>query len=371
MSEEKRKNAKSPEKSDGGAIVQQSLAQSVEIPADYAKLLKDLKSRIRTACVKANLSVNMELVLLYWEICKTILQRQLQEGWGTKIIERLSQDLRQEFPDMKGFSRANLFYMRAFAAAYPNQTIVQQVVGQLPWGHNVVLTTKLKDTTLREWYARACIEHGWSRAVLVHQIESNLYERQGKALTNFDRALPAPQSDLARELVKDPYNLEFLGIVDEVSERELTRSLLDHLKDFLLELGKGFAFVGSQHHLEVGGQDYYLDLLFYNIILRAYVVIDLKVEAFKPEFAGKMNFYLNAVDELLRHADDQPPIGLILCKERNRVTVEFSLRGMDQPMGVSEYRLLPKEMRDTLPTPEEWEAELESFETKEGEHQET
>lgn len=232
-------------------------------------------------------------------------------------------------------------------------------------GHNAVLVEKLKEPRTRIWYAEQTTEHGWSRAVLVHQIESNLYERQGKALTNFDRALPAPQSDLARELVKDPYNLEFLGIVDEVSERELERSLLDHLKDFLLELGKGFAFVGSQHHLEVGGQDYYLDLLFYNYILRAFVVIDLKVEAFKPEFAGKMNFYLNAVDELLRHPGDQPPIGLILCKERNRVTVEFSLRGMDQPMGVSEYRLLPKEVRDTLPTPEEWEAELESLETEE------
>jgi len=229
----------------------------------------------------------------------------------------------------------------------------------------VVLTTKLKDVTLRQWYARACIEHGWSRAVLVHQIESNLYERQGKALTNFDRALPASQSDLARELVKDPYNLEFLGIVDEVSERELERSLLDHLKDFLLELGKGFAFVGSQYHLEVGGQDYYLDLLFYNIILRAFVVIELKVEAFKPEFAGKMNFYLNVVDEALRHPDDQPPIGLILCKERNRVTVEFSLRGMEQPMGVSEYQLLPKDVREALPTPEEWETELESLESEE------
>ena len=211
---------------------------------------------------------------------------------------------------------------------------------------------------MRQWYIRACIEHGWSRAVLVHQIESSLYERQGKAVTKFDRALPTPQSELARELIKDPYNLDFVGFSDPISERELERSLLDHLKDFLLELGKGFAFVGSQYHIEVGEQDYYLDLLFYNYILRAFVVIDLKVEAFQPEFAGKINFYLNAVDELLRHPDDQPPIGLILCKERNRVTVEFSLRGMAQPMGVSKYRLLPKNVRDALPTPEQLEAEL-------------
>jgi len=241
-----------------------------------------------------------------------------------------------------------------------------QAVAEIPWGHNIALIEKVKDSEQRLWYAEKTIEHGWSRAVLVHQIESNLYERQGKALTNFDRALPASQSDLARELVKDPYNLEFLGIADEVSERELERSLLDHLKDFLLELGKGFAFVGSQYHLEVGGQDYYLDLLFYNYILRAFVVIDLKVEAFKPEFAGKMNFYLNVVDELLRHVDDQPPIGLILCKEKNRVTVEFSLRGMNQPMGVSEYQLLPREVRDTLPTPEQLEIELERVDEEVG-----
>jgi predicted nuclease of restriction endonuclease-like (RecB) superfamily len=253
--------------------------------------------------------------------------------------------------------------MRMFAKAYPG--FGQQPVDQMPWGHNTVLITKVKDPKKRLWYIRQTIEHGWSRAVLVHQIESDLYERQGKTLNNFEQALPTPQSDLARELVNDPYNLEFLGIADEVSERELERSLLDHLKDLLLELGKGFAFVGSQHHLEVGRQDYYLNLLFYNYILRAFVVIDLKIEAFKPEFAGKMNFYLNAVDKALRSPDDQPPIGLILCKERNRVTVEFSLRGMEKPMSVSEYQLLPKDVRDTLPSPEEWQAELESVEAEE------
>jgi len=327
------------------------------LPASYGELLDDLKRRIREARVRAGLSVNRELIRLHWEVGKSILEREKSSRWGDKVLGRLSADLYREFPDMKGFSRTNLKYMRMFAQAYPE--FGQQPVDQLPWGHNTVLITKVKDPTMRQWYIRACIEHGWSRAVLVHQIESSLYERQGKAVTNFDRALPIPQSELARELIKDPYNLDFVGFSDPISERELERSLLDHLKDFLLELGKGFAFVGSQYHIEVGEQDYYLDLLFYNYILRAFVVIDLKVEAFQPEFAGKMNFYLNAVDEFLRHPDDQPPIGLILCKERNRVTVEFSLRGMTQAMGVSEYRLLPKNVRDALPTPEQLKAELE------------
>jgi len=342
------------------------------LPASYGELLDELKQRIRTARVKAALSVNRELITLHWDIGRLIVTRQREEGWGRSVVERLSRDLRFEFPDLKGYSPQNLWNMRAFYLAWTEeveelqQTVgemdgenLPQIVGEIPWGHSLQLISKLEHPLERLWYAQQTIEHGWSRAVLVHQIESALYHRQGKTLTNFERALPAPQSDLARELVKDPYNLEFLGIADEVSERELERSLLDHLKDFLLELGKGFAFVGSQYHMEVGEQDYYLDLLFYNYILRAFVVIDLKVEAFQPEFAGKMNFYLNAVDELLRHPDDQPPIGLILCKERNRVTVEFSLRGMTQPMGVSEYQLLPKNVRDALPTPEQLEAELE------------
>jgi len=355
-----------------GEVVQRPPAQSIEIPAGYAKLLNDLKSRIRTARIRASLAVNRELIALHWDVGRLIVERQRVEGWGKSVVERLSQDLRAEFPDLKGYSPQNLWNMRAFYLAWTEeveelqQTVgevdgenLPQVVGEIPWGHSLQLISKLEHPLERLWYAAQTIEHGWSRAVLVHQIESNLYERQGKALTNFEQALPAPQSDLAQELVKDPYNLDFLGLTDEINERVLERSLLDHLREFLLELGKGFAFMGSQHHLEVGDQDYYLDLLFYNTILRAYVVIDLKVEAFKPEFAGKMNFYLNAVDELLRHPNDQPPIGLILCKERNRVTVEFSLRGMDQPMGVSEYKLLPKDVRDALPSPEQLEMELE------------
>jgi len=340
-------------------IVQEALAQLEATSGGYGALLTELKQRIRTARVKAALSVNRELVILYWQIGRGILVAQEREGWGSKVIDQLSDDLRQAFPDTRGLSVRNLKYMRSFAQVYPDLRLVQEVLAQVTWYHNITLVEKVKDPDERLWYIQQTIEHGWSRAVLVHQIESDLFERQGKTLTNFERALPAPQSDLARELVKDPYNLDFLGLTEDVSERELEHSLLDHLKEFLLELGKGFAFMGSQFHLEVGGQDYYLDLLFYNTILRAYVVIDLKVEAFKPEFAGKMNFYLNAVDELLRHADDQPPIGLILCKERNQVTVEFSLRGMDQPMGVSAYQLLPKSVRDALPTPSQLESELE------------
>jgi len=342
-------------------IVKQPVSQFGDA---YAAFVEDLSKYIIEARTRAALNINRQLSLLYWDIGKRIMDEQASQGWGTQVIEQLSHDLSTAFPETRSFSVRNLRSMRAFAVAYPNPEIVKQVVSQIPWGHNLRLIQTVKGPEERLWYIRQTIEYGWSRAVLVHQIESNLYKRQGKALTNFEQALPSPQSDLARELIKDPYNLDFLGLSDNISERELERSLLDHLKEFLLELGKGFAFMGSQYHLEVGDQDYYLDLLFYNTILRSYVVIDLKVEAFKPEFAGKMNFYLNAVDELLKHPDDQPPIGLILCKERDHITVEFSLRGIDQPMGVSEYQLLPKNVRDALPTPEQWEAELESLDAE-------
>ncbi len=371
MSDEQSKNLEQ----DLREVVKHPVSQFDHTSVSYVELFDSLKTRIQEARVKAALSVNRELVILYWDIGRLIIQRQEEEGWGASVIERLSRDLQATLPDARGFSISNIWRMRAFCLAYPpsRENLAQpvregsvvtlpQAVADIPWGHNIALIEKVKDREKRLWYARQTAQHGWSRAVLVHQIESNLYERQGKALTNFDHALLAPQSDLARELVKDPYNLGFLGLTDGISERKLEQSLLEHLREFLLELGKGFAFMGSQYHLEVGDQDYYLDLLFYNTLLRAFVVIDLKVEAFKPEFAGKMNFYLNAIDELLRHSDDQPPIGLILCKERDRVTVEFSLRSMDQPMGVSEYRLLPKDVRDALPTQEEWEAELESLE---------
>lgn len=334
---------------------------SFEITEGYQSFLRDLRERIRGARVRAALAVNAELVMLYWQIGRAILDRQQRHGWGAKVIDRLSADLRHAFPDMKGFSPRNLKYMRAFAEAYLDEQFVQQVVAQIPWGHNVRILDALSEPAEREFYARQTIEYGWSRNVLIHQIESGLYKRQGKAITNFERTLPSPQSDLAGQLLKDPYAFDFLTLGEDALERDLERCLLDHIRQFLLELGVGFAFVGSQYHLEVGGQDFYIDLLFYHLRLRCYVVIDLKVSEFQPEFAGKMNFYLSAVDERLRHDDDQPSIGIILCKTKNKVIVEYTLRDTNKPMGVSTYQLtesLPKRLKGNLPSVEEFEAEL-------------
>ena len=331
------------------------------LPKDYDAFLRSLKERVRSSQLRASLSVNRELVLLYWRIGRDILERQNQAGWGAKVIDRLAHDLHSEFPDMKGLSRTNLLYMRAFAEAWPDELFVQQVVGQIPWGHNLRILDYVKNASEREWYVRATIQNGWSRNVLVHQIESGLYHRQGKAATNFSRTLPAAQSELAQQVVKDPYNFEFLTLAKQAHELDLERALILHLRDFLLELGVGFAFVGSQYPLEVGGQEFRIDLLFYHVRLRAYVVIELKAEDFKPEFSGKMNFYLSAVDDLLRHPDDQPSIGIILCKSKNKVVAEYALRDLGKPVGVSEYYLaetLPKRLQESLPTIEQLEAEL-------------
>jgi predicted nuclease of restriction endonuclease-like (RecB) superfamily len=335
-----------------------------ELPDRYDAFLQELKERIRSAQVRAALSVNRELVLLYWGIGRDILSRQQSEGWGTKVVDRLAHDLLQAFPGMTGFGARNLKYMRAFAEAYPDQQFVQQVVAQLPWGHNVRILEMVKAPAEREWYIRQAVESGWTRNVLVHQIEGDLHRRQGRAVTNFQRTLPAPQSELAQELLKDPYNFDFLTLGTEMLERDLERGLIDHLRDLILELGKGFAFVGNQYHLEIGGQDYFLDLLFYHLRLRCYVVIDLKIEEFRPEFAGKMNFYLSAVDDLLRHVDDTPSIGLILCKEKNRIVVEYALRDTGKPVGVAQYRLtesLPKRLQSELPTSHDLAGELPRF----------
>ncbi len=327
----------------------------------YAALLASIKERIQTAQVRAALAVNRELVLLYWGIGKEILARQEQEGWGTKVIERLAKDLRSEFPQMKGFSRTNLLYMRAFSEAWPDEAIVQQLVGQIPWGHNVRLMDLVKDPAERLWYVQAAIEYGWSRNILALQIESHLYRRQGKATTNFQATLPKPQSDLAQQLLKDPYNFDFLTLSKDAHERELETGLVGHIQKFLLELGVGFAFVGRQVPLEVAGTEYRIDLLFYHLKLRCFVVFDLKGGAFKPEYTGKMNFYLSAVDDLLRHPDDKPSIGLILCKEKDGIVAEYALRDMTKPLGVAEFthlETLPEEFKGTLPTIEEIEAEL-------------
>jgi predicted nuclease of restriction endonuclease-like (RecB) superfamily len=337
------------------------MADLISTSTSYQDLLARLKNQIRTAQVRAAVAVNQELVLLYWGIGREILERQASEGWGSKVVDRLAHDLRAEFSDMKGLSRTNLLYMRSFAETWPDESIVQQVVGRIPWGHNVRLLDMVKDREERLWYANAAIANGWSRNILVLQIESGLFRRQGKAITNFEATLPAPQSDLAQQLIKDPYNFDFLTLTSEAQERDLERGLLEHLRQFLIELGTGFAFVGSQVPLEVGGEDFKIDLLFYHLKLRCFCVIDLKMTPFKPEYAGKMNFYLSAVDDMLRHPDDQPSIGLILCKTKNRIIAEYALRNTATPMGISEFKhleKLPEQLKGTLPTIEEIEAEL-------------
>ncbi|GGM51979.1 hypothetical protein GCM10008956_30050 [Deinococcus arenae] len=341
------------------------MASDLTLSGDYAALLGDLKGRIRSAQTRAALAVNRELVLLYWHIGQRILTQQAQAGWGAKVIDQLAQDLKAEFPDLKGFSPRNLKYMQQFAAAWPDEPVVQQLVAQIPWGHNIALLQALKDPAQREWYARAAIQHGWSRNVLIHQIDTRLIDRQGQATTNFARALPEPTSELAQQLLKDPYTFDFLSLHDEALERDLERGLLAHLRDFMLELGVGFAFVGSQYHLEVGGEDFYLDLLFYHLKLRCYVVIDLKIGEFKPEYVGKMNFYLSAADDLLRHEQDAPTIGLLLCRTKNKVIAEYALRDMDKPLGVSTYQLsesLPVHLQGQLPSIEALEQEVEGVE---------
>ena len=332
-----------------------------EPPTGYADWLSDLKTRIHSAQQRAALAVNRELVLLYWQIGRDILARQASQGWGAKVIERLAHDLRAAFPDMKGFSRANLMYMRAFAEAWPDSAIVQQAVGQLPWGHNLVLLSKLKEPQQRLAYARRAIEHGWSRNVLNIHIETCTVEREGKALTNFDLRLPAPSSDLAHQTLKDPYVFDFLGVSKEADEREIESALVHHISRFLLELGAGFAYVGRQVPLEVGGDDFFIDLLFYHLKLHCYVVVELKAGAFKPEHAGKLGFYLSAVDAQMKSEQDAPTIGLLLCKSKNRIVAEYALRDSNKPIGVAEYQLiesLPAELQTSLPSIEQIEREL-------------
>jgi len=335
------------------------------LPVGYGKLLADLKARVRAAQMRASLSVNNEVVLLYWHIGREILRCQNEQGWGAKVVERLAKDLRAEFPEMGGWSYRNLLFMREFGATYADSEIVKQLVSQLPWGTNILLMQRAKDPATRLWYARKTLEHGWSRAALTVQIETRVHERVGKAITNFDRTLPPPQSDLAREVLKDPYTFDFLSLSEEAQERDLERGLVEHIQQFLLELGAGFAFVGRQVRFEVGGEEFSLDLLFYHLRLRCFVVVDLKMKPFEPEFAGKMNFYLSAVDDQMRHPDDAPTIGLLLCKDsKNKLKIEYALRDVKKPIGVAEWQTrlvdsLPKKLRGSLPTVEELERELE------------
>ncbi len=321
----------------------------------------ELKERIRSARIRAGLAVNRELVMLYWHIGREILTRQEEDGWGAKVIQKLADDLRRAFPDMKGLSFRNFHYMRQLASAWPDGSIVQQLVAQIPWGHNLRLLDRIKGSLEREWYVRATIEHGWSRAILDHQIDSDLYRRHGRGVTNFTRTLPATRSELAQQVLKDPYNFDFLGLAEDAREREVHQGLLRHLREFLIELGAGFAFVGSEVHLEVEAEDFYLDLLFYHLQLRCYVVIELKTTDFKPEYAGKLNFYLSAVDDTLRHPDDQQSIGLIICRGRKGLIAEYALRDLAKPIGVAGHRLrqiLPEQLSGRLPTIEQLETEL-------------
>lgn len=336
-------------------------ARLLPVPAGYAEWLTDLKSRIHASQQRATLAVNRELILLYWQVGRDILDRQDRQGWGAKVIGRLSEDLRTAFPEMKGFSPRNLKYMRLFAGAWPDPAIVQQAVAQLPWGHNLVLLEKLKTLEDRQAYAQSAIEHGWSRNMLNIHIETPLLERRGKAITNFEASLPKPQSDLARESLKDPYRLDFLGLGREAEEREIENALVKHVTDFLLELGAGFAFVGRQVLLNVGGDEFFIDLLFYHLKMRCYVVIELKGGKFKPEHLGQLGFYLTAVDAQVKLPQDGPTIGLLLCKTKNKVVAEYALRDKNQPIGVAEYQLvdsLPAELQTNLPSIEQIEREL-------------
>lgn len=358
------------------------------LPGDYAAFLESLKTRVRQAQTKAMLSVNRELIQLYWDIGRQIAQRQEQEGWGKSVVDRLAGDIQKAFPGIQGFSPLNVWRMRAFYLAYHDlpanlsqaatesgkpilsQAVTELPVGspphpvsEIPWGHNQVLLFKLKDPAERLWYAAKTLAHGWSRAVLTVQIESELYRRQGKAISNFATTLPAPQSDLAQQSLKDPYLFDFLTLHDDAIERDLETGLIDHIQKFLLELGAGFAFVGRQVPLSVGEDDDYLDLLFYHLRLRCFIVIDLKMKKFTPEDAGKMNYYLSAVDSLMKHPTDEPSMGLILCKTRDRIRAEYALRDIAKPIGVAEWQTklvqsLPEPLKGSLPSIEEIEAEF-------------
>jgi len=328
---------------------------------DYAVLLNDLKNRVKASRRKATLIVNNELILLYHYIGTNILRSQQEHGWGAKVIDQLSHDLKSAFPEMKGFSIRNLKYMRRFAREYSDVAFVQQVAAQMPWFHIATLLDRVADKKDQIFYMKHTIEYGWSRSTMITQIETALHKRQGQAITNFKDKLPSHQSDLAHFTLKDPYLFDFLSIGKEAHEREIEKALIHHMEKFLLELGAGFAFVGRQYHLEVAEKDFYIDLLFYHLKLRCFIVIELKDSDFKPEYAGKMNFYLSAVDDLVKHTSDQPSIGLILCRSKNNVLAEYTLRDMAKPIGLAEYKLteaLPENLKTALPTIEMLEAEL-------------
>ena len=331
------------------------------LPADYSDWLTSIKERVQGARQRALLSANKEQIQLYHDIGSEILDRQNKQGWGAKVIDRIAVDLRNSFPDMKGFSSRNLKYMKYFAEECPNCQIGQQSAAQLPWFHIVTLITKLSDPTLRGWYAREALEQSWSRDTLIAQIKNQLHLRQGAAVTNFEERLPQPHAGLANQILKDPYHFDFLGLGEEAHERDIENALVRHITKFLLELGAGFAFIGRQFRVEVAGDEFFIDLLFYHTRLKCYVVVELKAQDFKPEHAGQLNFYLSAIDAQLKAPEDKPTIGLLLCRTQNRLVAEYALSGIEKPIGVAEYELvraLPVPLDTSLPSIEEIETEL-------------
>lgn len=340
---------------------------------EYAAWLTELKQRVREAQTRAILAANTEMVMFYWTIGRDILERQTKFGWGAKIIDQVAADLKEEFPEVSGFSARSIKYMRAFAEAWPDERIVQRVIAQLPWGHNIELLTKLKDPAERLWYARTNIENGWSRPVLAMQIDTQLHKRQGAAVSNFHKTLPAPQSELVQQAFKDPYVFDFLTIAHDAVERDVELGLIEHISKFMLELGRGFAYMGRQYPLRIGDQDFALDLLFYNVNLHCYVVIDLKMDEFRPEYAGKMQFYLNVLEDTHKSPTGALPVGMILCRSKNNVIVEYALKNSSRAIGVSEYTVTqtpPPQLQSVLPTVAELEQEIEDAEAS-IEHSET
>jgi predicted nuclease of restriction endonuclease-like (RecB) superfamily len=340
------------------------LAESLSsMPDTYRNFIIELKEQIRKERLKAVLSANTAMIIMYWNIGKSIIARQSAEGWGTKVIDRMSYDLKDEFPDMSGFSPRNLKYMKKFAEAWPDIEIVQRTVAQIPWRSNITLLDKLKEPKLRLWYAEKTLERGFGKDMLVFQIESSLHVREGNSVSNFKSSLPRTDSDLAVQSFKDPYIFDFIGNAQHIKERELEQSLIDHIQKFLLELGQGFAFVGRQVHLELGNHDYYLDLLFYHIKLKRYVVVELKTGKFDPGYIGKLNMYLNVVNDVLCQPNDNKTLGLLLVKEKDTLVVEYALSGFKNPIGVSNWESeimasIPENIKSSLPSIEEIEKEF-------------
>lgn len=323
--------------------------------SEYLETVEQIKTEIQAAQYKAAVSVNQKMILLYHSIGEVINSHKV---WGNRFIESLAKDIKLAFPNAKGYSIRNLKYMAKFAATYPDRQFVQTVSAQIPWSHNVAILDKVKDSDQRIWYIKKTAENGWSHSVLIHQIESCLYERQpiAEKVSNFELRLPSPQSELAVQTMKDPYIFDFVPFKEDMIERDIERALVKDVTKLLLELGTGFAFLGNQYCINVGGDDFYIDLLFYNLNLRCYVVIELKTGDFKPEYAGQLNFYLSAVDGILKTEQDNPSVGLLLCKSKNDLVAEYSLKDMSKPIGVSEYRItsnLPTELEKQLPSIED------------------